>query len=287
MDEVRDEIRSLGPWHHDVEIAPGLRTGDPTLAPEPDPARGTPRLTDPYRDMRVLLADVFPNGLEGRAFLDCACNAGGHSLAAHALGAGRCFGFDARPHWIAQARFLARHLPSENVDFAVGELADLPALGVGPFDVTLFRGIFYHLPDPVAGLKIAADLTRELIIVNTATQPAPGKALILNREGVTPLMSGVHHLAWLPTGPEVVQDILAYCGFPHSRVRYDIASDAGRNRIEIVAAREAATLADHDRLRPPAASVPARRGPMARLGRLLTSRRSRPSIGSSQGTPSR
>ena len=41
-------------------------------------------------------------------------------------------------------------------------------LGNERFDICLFKGIFYHLPDPVAGLKIVADRTDEVLILDTA-----------------------------------------------------------------------------------------------------------------------
>ena len=47
------------------------------------------------------------------------------------------------------------------------DLYDLPERGLEPFDLTIFKGIFYHLPDPVRGLKIAADLTKEALILDT------------------------------------------------------------------------------------------------------------------------
>jgi SAM-dependent methyltransferase len=271
MDEnaLRDEIKRLAPWHHDVEVARGIRTGDPALAHGGDPELGTPTVNNPVRDMEMLVADIFPEGLAGRSFLDCACNAGGHAFAARALGAGRCFGFDAREHWIRQARFLARHLPSEGIDFATATLAELPAGET--FDVTLFRGIFYHLPDPVAGLRIAADRTAELIVVNTAALPRPDKALVLERESRTLAMSGVDGLAWLPTGPEVMKEILAWCGFPHSRVRFNRRTATEWNRMEVLGARDAATFAHFDTLPHEAARYDAAptggAGPRARLRR--------------------
>ena len=47
---------------------------------------------------------------------------------------------------------------SEDIDFEVPRLYDLPERELEPFDITLFNGIFYHLPEPVGGLRIAADL---------------------------------------------------------------------------------------------------------------------------------
>ncbi|WEJ99749.1 MAG: methyltransferase domain-containing protein [Candidatus Sphingomonas phytovorans] len=249
-DELGAEIRRLGPWHHDIEIAPGIRTGDPAYRPEPDPALGTPSIVDPYAKFARAFGDLFPEGLRGRSFLDCACNAGGYLFAARRMGAGRCFGFDVREHWIRQAHFLAGRLPSADIDAGVCALADVPELGLKPFDVTLFSGILYHLPDPVAGLKIAADLTREVLIVNTETFPAKQDGLILNPESRTLLMSGVDGLAWYPTGETVVRQMLASCGFPHTRLRFNHATEGKRRRLEIWAARDPGVFSHYDGLYP-------------------------------------
>lgn len=242
-DALRDVIRRLGPWHHDVEVAPGVRTGDPALAAPADPALGTPTVIQPSAFLAPLIRALFEGGMTGRSFLDCACNGGGYVFAAAEMGSPRAYGFDVRRHWIDQAEFLARHLPSAGVTFGCHDLADLPRLGLEPFDVTLFSGIFYHLPDPVAGLRIAADLTREVLMVNTSALPGPGNALVLSHESDSLLMSGVHRLAWLPTGPPVVEAILRWCGFPHTRLVFDVALPNGWRRIFIVAARHAETFA--------------------------------------------
>ena len=261
------EVERLAPWHHDVEIAPGIRTGDRRVRGNPDPALGAPSIVDPLRNMRMLIGDIYPEGLAGRSFLDCACNAGGHSFAASALGAGRVYGFDARPHWIAQANFLARHLPAENMSFETHPLA---GLAVGEtFDVTLFRGIFYHLPDPVAGLKIAADRTRELIIVNTASRPRDESGLLINLESETEVMSGVDRLAWLPTRPEVVTSILQTFGFAHSRVRFNWQTGPDWGRFEVLAAREASTFAHFDTIEPEIRKHGRSPGRSSRLQRLI------------------
>jgi tRNA (mo5U34)-methyltransferase len=251
-DTLRAEIRRLGPWHQDLEIAPGVRTserlpGDPT-----DPLGvGNPGMLQPERVLSILQRDVFPNGLEGRSVLDCACNAGGYLYAAKKMGAGRCFGFDVREHWLEQSRFLSRNLPSEGIEIEQMDLLELPQRKLEPFDVTLFFGIFYHLPDPVAGIRLAADLTRELLVLNTAADLHPRRhALTLNIESSTALMSGVHRLAWRPTSPRVLEEILRWCGFAHTRVHY-VWRNNRWPRIQVLAAREASTFEHFDKVNPP------------------------------------
>jgi tRNA (mo5U34)-methyltransferase len=248
---VREAIAQLGPWHHDIEVAPGVWTGavseeirgaEPLIAA--NLGKGSHR---PVEHTVRLLRSVYPNGLEGRSVLDCACNAGGRLFGAVRVGAGSGLGFDARQHWIAQARFLSQHVPADGLDFEVLDLHDLPSRGVGQFDVCFFNGIFYHLPDPVAGVRIAADHTRELLILNTSTAAGRGRTLTLSHESDEALLSGVHGLAWLPT-TAVLKPILEWCGFPHIHVVRQVAQAAssprGWGRVLLVAARHASTLED-------------------------------------------
>lgn len=245
-DALRAEIRRLAPWHHDVEVSPGIRTGDYEASATESQESDAVSLIRPDRAVAALVDDLFPGGLAGRSVLDCACNAGGYLFAAAGVGAGRCFGFDVRDHWIEQSRFLARHLPADNLEFATCDLAELPRLGLEPFDVTLFNGLFYHLPDPVGGLRIAADLTREVIVVNTSGVYGRREGLVLTPESRTAPMSGVHGLAWHPTRHEVLFRILSWCGFPHARLRWARCDSRRTFRMEVVAAREAASLAHYD-----------------------------------------
>lgn len=249
-DQLREQIMRMRPWHLDVEVTPGLSTA---VSREDADQPGDEHVTFIDRRMgwRELIDLIYPNGLEGRSFLDCACNCGGYSFWAKELGARRCLGFDVREHWIDQARFLAeaREEPSEGIEFALTDLYDLPDLvGQEQFDVTLFKGIFYHLPDPITGLKLAADRTRELLILNTATKSdLPDGLMAVAREGTDRPMSGVYGLNWLPTGPKVLQEILDYLGFAATRlVHWTPNTRKDRGRLQIIAARDESLFERYD-----------------------------------------
>ena len=250
---IKQEIARLGPWLHDVEVSPGVRTGAAPRSSDPD--KEVKASYSPDLNLTHIVESVFGGTLDGRSFLDCGCNAGGHSLAAARLGAGRGLAFDARQHWLDQAAFLARFQDAPQLEFRRLTLAELPALQLEPFDVTLFGGLFYHLPDPVAGLRNAADLTRELLIVNTSVRPRPYRGLELSWESTSVALSGVDGLAWLPTGWEVMRDILGWCGFPHVRIDHYwtprmSGQPRGWRRLQILAARSEETFAHYDKLRP-------------------------------------
>jgi tRNA (mo5U34)-methyltransferase len=261
--QLREEVIRLGPWHMDVEITPEVSTSAFLEAPAdiyPD-SFGPISFHSPHDGFLRRLRRAFPNGLEGRSVLDCACNCGAYLFYAKEAGAGRCVGFDVREHWITQARFLAerRRAPTDDMRFEVCDLYDLPSLELGRFDVTFFFGIFYHLPDPVSGLKIAADMTDELLILNGATKAGyPDGVLVAERESPTRLMSGTYGLCWFPTGPRVLEQTLNWLGFPEVRCsvwrhaprqRYDL------DRIEVIAARRLGFFDEWDAARPAGAAA--------------------------------
>jgi tRNA (mo5U34)-methyltransferase len=226
-----------------------------------DPALGRVSFISAREHFAALMRRVYPDGLQERTMLDAACNCGGYLFWARELGAGTCFGFDAREHWIEQARFLARSRgeTSDGVDFAVCDLYDLPRLNVDAFDIALFKGIFYHLPEPVGGLRIVAERTHELLILNTATRVGlPDGMLVAGEESTQGLMSGVYGLNWYPTGPDVLRRTLSWLGFPATRMTMCVGETPhqapGLGRVELLAARDEKIFRHYDRLAAAAAS---------------------------------
>jgi SAM-dependent methyltransferase len=266
VSRLKEEIIRLGPWHIDVQVTPEVSTRVFLEAPEgyyASPGEMEPGFQNPREGWIKLIKRIYPEGLEGRTFLECACNCGAYCFWAKEIGASRCFGFDVREHWIEQARFLVRNrtvAPTEGVTFEKMDLYELPNRGLEPFDVTLFKGIFYHLPDPITGLKAAADLTKELLILHTAVRiDLPDGMLAISGESSAPLMSGVYDLNWFPTGPRALTKILNWMGFPETRVAYWRRSMPQRNpergerfgRMVIVASRKEGLLEQFESVEKP------------------------------------
>ena len=231
-----EQLRALAPWHFDMPVGSDLRT-----------AHGNDQLDIPVnavdpKKIGKLLSAIYPEGLGGKRFLDVACNGGCYSLLARDMGAEYVLGFDVRDHWINQAKFLRDNLPGRR-DVIRFERCDLleadKLLGEERFDICLFKGIFYHLPDPINSLALVANRTNEVLIFDTAATIGEKDGFLkLYTEGTENPMSGVHELAWLPTGPEVAIGILNWLGFPATRLifwKQPVGQVFGRLRI--VAAR--------------------------------------------------
>lgn len=267
--ELESQIREMAPWHHDIQINEELSTGkvfSPTGTLRAPENGGVSLISPRTRFMRQLNL-IFPDGVEGKRMLDCACNAGGYCFWAVEAGFASAYGFDIRDHWINQGKFVQQHrgseLNSERVTLDVHDLYDLPSKDIGEVDFTYFSGIFYHLPDPVTGLKLAADLTREVLYLNTSMMPVhpdgddgQPKGMTMVFEGTEELMSGVHHLSWFPNNPHTLFRILNWLGFEETLMTMDnntkFEFEAGadgkqpstlkRRRVGIYAAREKGRL---------------------------------------------
>lgn len=219
---LEQRVRDLSPWHIDIEVVPGLRTGD---TQNRDRSKtGAVSLVRTEQSFKDMMRSIYPAGLEGRTFLDVACNCGAYTFWARDLGAGHALGFDARQHWIDQAQFLLdqRDADREALEFHVGDVMNINDYEWGQFDISYFGGILYHLPLPLTALKSVADVTSELLYLNTASRRGLGRpGLVMNHESTEPHMSGVHGLNWYPTGPEVVIAVLQHLGFVEFQIVFN------------------------------------------------------------------
>lgn len=118
-----------------------------------------------------------PARLDGKSVLDIGAWDGFFSFEAERRGAKRVVAVDPmcwrEPPWGEMGwgtkrpfEFARRTLASEVQDIDI-DLVDISPGTVGKFDVVLFLGVFYHLPDPWRYLRAAASVCTELLIVET------------------------------------------------------------------------------------------------------------------------
>ena len=213
-----ESIRQLRPWHQNIRLTDSLQIVDAFDEEERKrPNNENVSMIDFGQRFVEKVKMIYPDGLQGKRFLDCACNAGGYCFWAREMDARQSTGFDVREHWIRQARFVQQNRtvgPVDRIHFEVCDLMDLNRRTMESADLTLFKGIFYHLADPILGLKIAADLTREVLWFNSARCFGENtESLYCTFEASEKLMSGVHALSWIPSGPSVIGKMLYWMGF--------------------------------------------------------------------------
>ncbi len=146
--QIRERVRELGPWFHNIDLR-GVQTA-------PDHFLGD----YPTAHWRTF-ENAIPWDLRGRTVLDIGCNAGFFSLRMKERGADRVVGIDSDRRYLAQARFAAQ-VAGVDIDFrqmTVYEVADLKE----QFDVVLFMGVLYHLRHPL----LALDLLHEHVVADT------------------------------------------------------------------------------------------------------------------------
>lgn len=138
-DEIRERVRQLGDWFHNlnlngVQTAPNHFLGD-------------------YPEVKWRnFANAIPADLRGKTVLDIGCNAGFYSIEMKRRGAERVLGVDFDETYLAQARFAAE-VSGADIEFRRLSVYDLGKLGE-KFDVVLFLGVFYHLRHPLLALDL-------------------------------------------------------------------------------------------------------------------------------------
>jgi tRNA (mo5U34)-methyltransferase len=238
-ESILQRAKELAPWHFDFALPQGRRTRDLNDPNHPDPDKRGVGTLDPNH-LRNFFREYYPDGLAGKELLDVGCNAGGYCFIAGELGVKTAVGFDVRKHWIDQAEFIHQTLYPHltNVSFQVTHVEAF-LRGFDQTDIVIFKGVFYHLPDPIHVLLELCSRTREVIFVNTESDlTVPEHCLSYKPESATRVMSGVDGLAWWPGGPAAIRPILEYAGFESKVPVWNRDEAAGRGRFTIIGKRK-------------------------------------------------
>jgi tRNA (mo5U34)-methyltransferase len=144
-------VRERGDWFQNLDLN-GVRTA---------PAHF---LGDFPANKWKRFAHVLPQDLSGKSVLDIGCNAGFYSFEMKRRGALRVVGIDFDDYYLNQARFAAKVLGHQDVEFRKLSVYDVGALGER-FDLVLFLGLVYHLRHPLLALDlIHRHAARDLLV---------------------------------------------------------------------------------------------------------------------------
>jgi tRNA (mo5U34)-methyltransferase len=160
-DEILSELKRLQPWFHRIDLGDGLYTKTESVMGEPiDHPLG------PWQTIQKLL----PSDLTGKTLLDVGCNAGFYAFEAKRRGAKRVLGVDGQRQHVRQGLFVRKMLGLD-VEFRRFNVYELSPRTVGQFDITLALGLLYHLKHPILALENLYQVTKELLIIETAIMP--------------------------------------------------------------------------------------------------------------------
>jgi tRNA (mo5U34)-methyltransferase len=204
-DTIRAQIANIN-WFHRINLGQGVITPGDDDSP------------------RKLVQLRFPESLQGKTFLDIGAFDGFFSFEAEKRGATRVLATDSHawqgkvPGKSKQGFLTARALLQSKVEDLEIEPIDISPESVGMWDVVLFAGILYHMKHPLLALERAASVTRELLIIETATDfeftRRPAVAFYPNAE------LGGDFDNWAGVNTSALEAMLLYCGFDQMRITY-------------------------------------------------------------------
>jgi tRNA (mo5U34)-methyltransferase len=160
-DEIRSELKRLEPWFHRIDLGGGLYTKTESVMGEP-----VDHPLAPWQTIQKLL----PSDLGDKTILDVGCNAGFYSFETKRRGAARVLGIDGQRQHVRQGVFV-REVLGLDVEFRRLNVYELTPRTIGQFDITLALGLLYHLKHPILALENLYQVTKELLIIETAILP--------------------------------------------------------------------------------------------------------------------
>jgi tRNA (mo5U34)-methyltransferase len=145
--EVEELVRSVPHWHHRFEIAPGVIT---------------PGTYDPAFLLGKL---ALPADLSGQRVLDIGCSDGFFSLSLKRRGA-EVVSVDYRPKSL-HGFGVMEQISGLDFDYRQVNLYTIDPKTWGTFDIILFFGVLYHLPDMLKALFIVRELCAGQLFLET------------------------------------------------------------------------------------------------------------------------
>lgn len=212
--EIRDKIIELGPWFHQFEIAPNVRTRE--IAPTPGPQH-----LDHPMDRWKVLRDHLPSDMTGMRVLDIGCADGFFAIEMAKRGA-EVLAIDNNAAAVERVEWTCEQLGITNVTARTGRIENL--VQNERYDLVFFIAVLYHLVNPLLGLQILARMT-DRIFLETTTIAGDEPYMYFK-----PPQAGVHGVRkWFPT-ESCVEEMLDFVGFKN----VEKLPDPSKNRATFI-----------------------------------------------------
>ena len=197
-ESLEDGIRRVGPWFHNIELAPGIKTREVNGTP------GGGSVNNPYGQWKAF-RDVIPADLSGRRVLDIGSAEGFFAIELARRGA-RVVAVDSNPKMLERLKFAVDvlHL-SDKIEARIGtaEMLDTSER----YDAVLCLGLLYHLQSPFTLLQKLSKLS-DTIYLESAIERGERPYLYFK----LPHQGDNKVPKWFPTRVCIVE-MLKYSGF--------------------------------------------------------------------------
>ncbi len=208
-------------WHHKFEIAPGVFT---------------PGSFDPEALLAML---QLPRRLDGLRVLDIGTSDGFFALEMWRRGA-EVVALDYRDkkehgYWVTEA------ISGMQVSYVKCSLYEIDASSLGTFDIVLFLGVLYHLPDMMRGLDLVRSVTKTRMFLETYCDFSLPQDIACARYYKHSSLSNDFSNFWAPNS-RCVKDMLDDVGFEVER------EQAWGDRIFLSCSRSISTAQSSDKL---------------------------------------
>jgi tRNA (mo5U34)-methyltransferase len=225
-EEILAELKRLEPWFHRIDLGGGLFTKTESVMGEP-----VDHPLAPWQTIQKLL----PRDLRGKSLLDVGCNAGFYAFETKRRGAQRVLGVDGQRQHVRQGLFVRKVLGLD-VEFRRLNVYELNPRTVGQFDITLALGLLYHLKHPILALENLYQITKELLIIETAIMP-PRQTPKSFSYSFGSMKTTLHPLAYVENPPNAKEQVFNWF-LPGADALMALLRNTGFAEVELVEVKD-------------------------------------------------